>query len=113
VVVGGGLMVGVVVAGGALMVGVVVAGGGLVGGGLVDGGTVGAGAAGGGGSVGTEVAGGGFIAIGFDDEIELMTRLRVPLTCTVNHVFAKCCPAACEAEWSFKKKYKGRSSMVT
>ena len=60
--------------------------GGLVGGGLVGGGLVG----------GCVVDEEGMVAIGAD----VVVRSRLPLAWTVNQLFWKPCPFACDSEWS-------------
>jgi hypothetical protein len=88
-----------------------------VGAGLVGAGLVGAGLVGLAGLAGAVV---GRVVVGEDDgldpgcdvggtvtavpELELVVRTSVPLDRTVNQLFAKACPAACDSEWSPTKK---------
>lgn len=117
VVVGGGEVVGVVVGGGD--VGGVVVGGGLVGGGLVGAGVLfGAGLAG--ADVGRVVVDEdelwfcgdvvGTVETGPEDTTVLS---RVPLVWTVNQLFSKPCPPACDVVWSPEKKYRACPCMAT
>lgn len=118
VVVDGGLL-------GGGLVGSVVVGGGTAGDGLIGGALAGEGFAGGGpdaGGTDREVEGvvmGGAVVVGADGRFGVgadpTTRARaaVPLGCTANHVSAMPSPLAAASEWSERKKYRGRPSMVT
>ena len=86
-------------------------GGGLVGGGLVGAGLVGTGLPGrAGADVGRVVVEDGELDPGVEAGgavtlvPALVVRLSIPFDLTVNQLFAKPCPAACDWEWSDTKK---------